>query len=63
MRIAAADIYDVDLHPWKPPIILRLVTDEGICGLGEFKAISLWKRCKCFMINIPNYKITLSPIR
>jgi galactonate dehydratase len=36
MKIVAADIYDVDLHPWKPPIILRLVTDEGIDGLGEF---------------------------
>jgi galactonate dehydratase len=36
MKVVAADIYDVDLHPWKPPIILRLVTDEGIDGLGEF---------------------------
>jgi galactonate dehydratase len=36
MKIIAADIYDVDLHPWKPPIILRLRTDEGIDGLGEF---------------------------
>jgi galactonate dehydratase len=36
MRIIAADIYDIDLHPWKPPIILRLITAEGICGLGEF---------------------------
>jgi galactonate dehydratase len=36
MRIVAADIYDVDLHPWKPPVILRLTTDEGIYGLGEF---------------------------
>jgi galactonate dehydratase len=36
MKIVAADIYDVDLHRWKPPIILRLVTDEGIDGLGEF---------------------------
>ena len=36
MRIVSADIYDVDLHPWKPPIILRLVTDQGIYGLGEF---------------------------
>ena len=23
MKVTAADIYDVDLHPWKPPIILR----------------------------------------
>ncbi|MBN1581522.1 MAG: mandelate racemase/muconate lactonizing enzyme family protein [Anaerolineae bacterium] len=36
MKIIAADIYNVDLHPWKPPIILRLITDEGIYGLGEF---------------------------
>ncbi len=36
MKIIAADIYDIDLHPWKPPIILRLITDEGIYGLGEF---------------------------
>jgi galactonate dehydratase len=36
MKIVSADIYDVDLHPWKPPIILRLRTDEGIDGLGEF---------------------------
>ncbi len=36
MKIIAADIYDTDLHPWKPPIILRLITDEGIYGLGEF---------------------------
>ncbi len=36
MKIIAADIYDVDLHDWKPPIILRLITDEGIYGLGEF---------------------------
>jgi galactonate dehydratase len=36
MKVVAADIYDVDLHPWKPPIILRLLTDEGIYGLGEF---------------------------
>jgi galactonate dehydratase len=36
MRIVAADIYDVDLHHWKPPIILRLITDEGLYGLGEF---------------------------
>ena len=35
MRIVAADIYDVDLHHWKPPIILRLITDEGLYGLGE----------------------------
>ena len=36
MKVVAADIYDVDLHVWKPPIILRLITDEGITGLGEF---------------------------
>ena len=36
MKIVSADIYDIDLHPWKPPIILRLTTDEGIYGLGEF---------------------------
>lgn len=36
MRITSADIYDVDTHPWKPPIILRLRTDEGLYGLGEF---------------------------
>ena len=36
MKVVAADIYDVDLHAWKPPIILRLITDEGITGLGEF---------------------------
>jgi galactonate dehydratase len=36
VRIVAADIYDIDLHPWKPPIILRMITDEGIDGLGEF---------------------------
>jgi galactonate dehydratase len=36
MRIVAADIYDVNLHEWKPPIILRLITDEGLYGLGEF---------------------------
>lgn len=36
MKIVAADIYDVNLHPWKPPIILRVLTDEGIYGLGEF---------------------------
>jgi galactonate dehydratase len=36
VKIIAADIYDVDLHPWKPPIILRLITDEGPYGLGEF---------------------------
>jgi galactonate dehydratase len=36
MKIVAADLYDVDLHRWKPPIILRLITDEGIYGLGEF---------------------------
>jgi galactonate dehydratase len=36
MKVIAADIYDVDLHPWKPPIILRLITDEGFYGLGEF---------------------------
>jgi len=36
VKVVAADIYDVDLHRWKPPIILRLITDEGIYGLGEF---------------------------
>jgi galactonate dehydratase len=36
VKVIAADIYDVDLHPWKPPIILRLITDEGFYGLGEF---------------------------
>jgi galactonate dehydratase len=36
VRITAADIYDVDLYPWKPPIVLRLTTDEGLYGLGEF---------------------------
>ncbi|MBC7235599.1 MAG: mandelate racemase/muconate lactonizing enzyme family protein [Chloroflexi bacterium] len=36
MRIIAADIIDVDLHRFKPPIILKLITDEGIYGLGEF---------------------------
>ncbi len=36
MRIVAADIYDVNLHPWKPPVILRLITDEGLYGVGEF---------------------------
>jgi galactonate dehydratase len=36
MKVIAADIYDVDLHPYKPPIILRLTTDEGLYGLGEF---------------------------
>lgn len=36
MRIVAADIYDVNLHPWKPPVVLRLTTDEGIYGIGEF---------------------------
>ena len=36
MKIVAADIYDVDLHCWKPPIILRLITDEGLYGVGEF---------------------------
>jgi mandelate racemase len=36
MRVVAADIYDVDLHHWKPPIILRLITDDGLYGLGEF---------------------------
>ena len=37
MRIVAADIYDVDLHTiGSPPIILRLITDEGLYGLGEF---------------------------
>ena len=36
MRIVAADIYDVDLHDRMPPIILRLITDEGLYGLGEF---------------------------
>jgi len=35
MKVVAADIYDVDLHRWKPPIVLRLITDEGIDGLGE----------------------------
>ena len=38
MRIASADIYDVDLHPHGMglnPVILRLVTDQGICGVGE----------------------------
>jgi galactonate dehydratase len=36
MKVIAADIYDVDLHRLKPPIILRLITDEGLYGLGEF---------------------------
>ena len=36
MIVVAADIYDTDLHPFKPPIILRLITDEGLYGLGEF---------------------------
>ena len=36
MKIVAADIYDVDLHRWKPPIILRLITDDGLYGVGEF---------------------------
>ena len=36
MKVIAADIYDVDLHRWKPPIVLRLITDQGIYGLGEF---------------------------
>ena len=36
MRVIAAEIIDVDLHPFKPPIILKLLTDEGIYGLGEF---------------------------
>ena len=36
MKIVAADIYDVNLHRWKPPIILQLTTDEGIYGVAEF---------------------------
>mgnify|MGYP005849391781 FL=1 len=36
MKIIAAEIIDVDLHPWKPPVILKLLTDEGIYGVGEF---------------------------
>ena len=36
MKVVAADIYDTNLHPFKPPIILRLITDEGLYGLGEF---------------------------
>lgn len=36
MRVVAADIYDVDVQAWKPPIVLRLITDDGLYGLGEF---------------------------
>lgn len=36
MKIVAADIYDTNLHEYKPPIILRLITDEGQYGLAEF---------------------------
>jgi galactonate dehydratase len=39
MKIVSADIYDVDLRPSGTnfnPVILRLATDEGIYGLGEF---------------------------
>jgi len=36
IRVIAADIFDVDVQPWKPPIVLRLITDEGLYGLGEF---------------------------
>ncbi|MGI6367071.1 MAG: mandelate racemase/muconate lactonizing enzyme family protein [Anaerolineae bacterium] len=36
MRVIAADIIDVTLHPHKPPVILRLITDEGLYGVGEF---------------------------
>ncbi|MFP3895857.1 MAG: mandelate racemase/muconate lactonizing enzyme family protein [Anaerolineales bacterium] len=38
MEIMSADIYDVNLYPDQPlwnPVILRLTTDEGICGVGE----------------------------
>jgi hypothetical protein len=45
MKIVAAGIYDVDFHPWKPPIILRLVTDEGIYGLGVTLNEDLVARC------------------
>jgi len=36
MRVTSAEIIAVDLHPWKPPVILKLMTDEGLYGLGEF---------------------------
>jgi galactonate dehydratase len=36
VKVVAAEIYDVDLHSWKPPIILRLITDQGLYGVGEF---------------------------
>lgn len=37
MRVVSADIYDVNLLPdiGVRPVVLRLVTDEGIYGLGE----------------------------
>lgn len=38
MRIASADIYDVNMHRHGVllnPVILRLTTDEGLYGLGE----------------------------
>jgi L-alanine-DL-glutamate epimerase-like enolase superfamily enzyme len=36
MKIVAADIYDINLHHWKPPVVLRLITDEGLYGIAEF---------------------------
>lgn len=36
MKIVAAEIIDVDLHNLKPPIILKLITDEGLTGVAEF---------------------------
>lgn len=33
-RVTAAKTIGVDLHPWKPSVILRLFTDKGLYGGG-----------------------------
>jgi galactonate dehydratase len=66
MRVVAADLYDVNLHPWKPPIVLRLITDEGLYGLGEFPlAYGVGRRSAIAMVQemVEQYVIGADPLR
>lgn len=66
MRVIAADIYDVTLHPFKPPIVLRLTTDEGIYGLGEFPlCYGIGRRSAFSMLQemVEQYVIGADPLR
>ncbi len=66
MRVIAGEIYDVNLHPYKPPIVLRLITDEGIYGIGEFPlCYGIGRRSAMTMLEemVEQYVIGADPLR